>query len=643
MRITQDLIATMYGAENRVHVFVESEKTDGGKYFDLQNIESCLAGYSQSLNDFKNHIDNVSTDIKKWVSNKGQTAKGLEAMSVSVEKMKMAVSELSVQEGQRNTRSSSSELLGLFASIENILESIDNQIVELKNEILEIREDLDHLKNDINTILNSVQSIVVVPDYSNGSVKVSVAPISIIRFEVLPYSAAEKLEFIGIEKIKVDAVETIKRATGESINLPVRRVVFDGKYVNVAVDCTPIISKNASFSARLKLTDDNIVRSSNYFNVVKSSSNLYDLSTASLGKYINGKNGQVDNAFYRLDRYGVSDYIEVRGFDIITNARIGNGVGSISVYDEKKNLIRFYTNNPQYSYVKGDKYIRIAFNDYDLGQANYGDILCPYEPFTNDDILHNDEDLLDFIYNKYGKAAISWIDDDFSYISEDNKARYNWLYDYCVNNSVFCDIAFTPNTYSKDTDEQVIQAKRFQSVGFNILMHPIHRGWYDDPQGRFSRDESVIKNHLLQCKEQFGRFGFPVSTLVYPGNSGDYEATVSICKPYVDLAICWDNGRRTNHNADNNRFKLRRLNIQPSATNRKQDIKAAIKQGVDNGDWVILGGHIWHFEISDVIDETSMTTGNLKEIINYANSLCPIRPVYSVWNERKPMFDYVNN
>lgn len=59
-----------------------------------------------------------------------------------------------------------------------------------------------------------------------------------------------------------------------------------------------------------------------------------------------------------------------------------------------------------------------------------------------------------------------------------------------------------------------------------------------------------------------------------------------------------------------------------------------------NGDWVILGGHIHEFEVSDLLDETSMTTANLIDILNYANSLSEIRSVESVWRERKPMFDY---
>ena len=90
---------------------------------------------------------------------------------------------------------------------------------------------------------------------------------------------------------------------------------------------------------------------------------------------------------------------------------------------------------------------------------------------------------------------------------------------------------------------------------------------------------------------------------------------------------------------DHNRYQLRRVNIQPSANHTKTQIKEAIKNAIENGDWVILGGHIWKFTISDMLDETSMTTANLFDIISYANDLCKVKSAEVVWNERKLMFE----
>lgn len=73
--------------------------------------------------------------------------------------------------------------------------------------------------------------------------------------------------------------------------------------------------------------------------------------------------------------------------------------------------------------------------------------------------------------------------------------------------------------------------------------------------------------------------------------------------------------------------------------NTKSEIKQYIKEGVENGDWIILGSHIYHFTVSDKVDETSMTTANLYEILEYADSLCKIRATETVWKERKFMFD----
>ena len=42
----------------------------------------------------------------------------------------------------------------------------------------------------------------------------------------------------------------------------------------------------------------------------------------------------------------------------------------------------------------------------------------------------------------------------------------------------------------------------------------------------------------------------------------------------------------------------------------------------------------------DTVDETTDSWANIKEIAEYANSLCRIRPTEVVWNERKLMYNF---
>lgn len=110
------------------------------------------------------------------------------------------------------------------------------------------------------------------------------------------------------------------------------------------------------------------------------SSNIYDKSKAVTKKYIN-PNGVIVTA--GLDAFGVSDYIPVNGQNIISNTTTSSAsIGSYNVYDKGKNLLRTIIQNDQYTYQEGDYYVRICFNNYDVGHANYGTTLLPYEDYT---------------------------------------------------------------------------------------------------------------------------------------------------------------------------------------------------------------------------------------------------------------------
>lgn len=364
------------------------------------------------------------------------------------------------------------------------------------------------------------------------------------------------------------------------------------------------------------------------------SSNLFNFRTASVGYYIGSGSGKLYVPSYNKDKFAVSDYIAVNGQNIISNARTGSGCTSYSVYDKDYNFLRTQENNAQYTYQEGDAYIRICFTNYLLGQANYGTELQEYESYFDSSI-----DIQKRIHTTYGKAAISWIDDDFSY-GNSTKNIYDTILDWGLLHHILPDIAFIPYPEDIKEDIRVTKVKEREAQGFKILMHPYHPGWYNAPNGTFTREEAKIWENMLDCIRKFSDFGIKTAPIVvYPGSSGEDLATRQIVSNYVDCGICWNNEGDTNHLTENNRYGLKRLNIQLSATNTKSEIKQYIKEGVENGDWIILGSHIYHFTVSDKVDETSMTTANLYEILEYADSLCSIRATETVWKERKFMFD----
>lgn len=313
--------------------------------------------------------------------------------------------------------------------------------------------------------------------------------------------------------------------------------------------------------------------------------------------------------------------------------------------NDTKVAIRLYTKD---SYESINDYISWnAEGTYTLTEDCDRFVVIKYNTLVTDDTILSIEigkgciddfiSLKDNYIRLYNKPALSFIDDDFSYTTYSE--RYDTIIEWCIKENIFFDFAYIPVS-TDSLNGRADKMRELNLEGFGVLLHPTHDYWYNDPNGLFFYDESIIRKSLLGCIQSFignqFRYG---NILVYPGNSDNWEGTRKIAKEYVECAIKWNNNLMSNHGVDNSRYRLNRLNIQ-LAQNNKSAIKEAIKNALMNGDWVILGGHIHEFEVSDLLDETSMTTANLIDILNYANSLSEIRSVESVWRERKPMFDY---
>jgi len=251
---------------------------------------------------------------------------------------------------------------------------------------------------------------------------------------------------------------------------------------------------------------------------------------------------------------------------------------------------------------------------------------------------------------KAWKPAISWIDDDFTAFTSNNEVtpKYSMLHDFCVSHGIFVDFALVPFGYPASSwmpMARVATVQAWQAEGFGFLMHPVHElGWYNYDAAH-PHDASKVKIAITDCQEAFRLYGLtshPI--LVWPGNSYAFADNRAIVEKHYECAII-SSYNEVNHKAENDRYTLKRLSFEGLKKGyfTKSQLKKRIKKAVEAGDWIIFASHFYDIEVSDTPDETSYNTANVFEILEYANSLCPIRSTAAVWQERKPMWDLFEN
>lgn len=149
-------------------------------------------------------------------------------------------------------------------------DNLQAQINAINTRIDALESRVAALEASVAELIGMVQSIVVVPDYSDGSVKMTSSSDNIIRFEVYPLSAAKALAEEGPSVFSLDYVETETKASMFK-NIPITSVSFDGEVISIVADGSGV-SENitdglASANARLRISSGSVVRSSEYFNL----------------------------------------------------------------------------------------------------------------------------------------------------------------------------------------------------------------------------------------------------------------------------------------------------------------------------------------------------------------------------------------
>lgn len=244
---------------------------------------------------------------------------------------------------------------------------------------------------------------------------------------------------------------------------------------------------------------------------------------------------------------------------------------------------------------------------------------------------------------KFNTPAISWVDDDFRLTSVPN------IKAICDEISCKCDFGVIP-TYTEGsgdypidsvysfTEEQLELIKQYELEGFHMQIHPVHKGWYESASAGTYQGRAWVEQSLVKCIRLFNQDNIlNDSCIIYPGGSGTNNEVVGMVKNWLDMGINAGSSQYYNDGVCN-RFSLNRLFID-FTRHQKSWYKSIIDESIEKGAWLIFGTHGHSFDDSGTVDETTMSLANLKEIIQYANNKCPIKPISQVYRERKPMLD----
>ncbi len=159
----------------------------------------------------------------------------------------------------------------IAADIKTATDALQSQIDEINTKITDIETRLGLIEESLEKILARVQSIVVVPTYSDGSVRLKDCEDTEILFEVMPRSAAVALAQQGIEVFSLEAVSTETKSSMFVAQFPIKSVKDNGECLVVTLDSGNLdkeaINNYPSMSARLKIDDGSNSLTSGYFSL----------------------------------------------------------------------------------------------------------------------------------------------------------------------------------------------------------------------------------------------------------------------------------------------------------------------------------------------------------------------------------------
>lgn len=205
----------------------------------------------------------------------------------------------------------------IASDIKAATDTLQEQIASLSTRLDALESRVADLEATVAKIISMVQSVVVVPDYSDGSVAMSRVEDNKVRFEVYPLSAAESIAKIGTSILSFDYVETVTKSSEEFVKLPITAVEFTGKTLLLTVDGNNLPESvldpgtSSSANARLLISDGTSICSSEYFPIYKKESG----SNPENGVAITSESSDISESAAKL--FGLCNQSGVEGASVV--------------------------------------------------------------------------------------------------------------------------------------------------------------------------------------------------------------------------------------------------------------------------------------------------------------------------------------
>lgn len=252
---------------------------------DIKALQTAQASMEGSIAALQESIGTSADDVKKWVENSFATLQQVNALQdalATVNSTLQAVDgRLTALEGRvSGLEASIDELQAFNDNLKLVITDIATALIDLKTGLLALQEDMDAVKEQMAAIVSAVQSVVAVPDYSDGSVKLAAKKDATVRFEIYPLEAAENVLKLGMSALSLDYVETETKSDLLQ-HIAHTSASFDGEVVTLHFDATAlpqdVLSGKQAINARLKISDGTVTRTSPYFSFSVPQMKMVDL------------------------------------------------------------------------------------------------------------------------------------------------------------------------------------------------------------------------------------------------------------------------------------------------------------------------------------------------------------------------------
>ena len=172
----------------------------------------------------------------------------------------------------------------------------EKDIKNIKSTIYSMQLDIEELQEQVAAILARIQSISYVPKYSDGKAVMTFTNNGTItpgtaefNFELQPAATAAQLAQVWQSVLSMTAVYTVTKASPETVALSIESVTADNGFLTVVVSGSAM--KNAYFlsqcsaSVRLKVSDGNNERCSEYIEMVPWTTDVISFADANFKAY----------------------------------------------------------------------------------------------------------------------------------------------------------------------------------------------------------------------------------------------------------------------------------------------------------------------------------------------------------------------